>query len=52
LISVGRFNRFGHPARATLQRLSAAGAEILRTDEQGAVMLETDGATIHRIDWR
>ncbi len=52
LVSVGRINRFGHPAAATLQRLSAAGAEILRTDEQGAVMLETDGLTIHRTDWR
>jgi competence protein ComEC len=51
-ISVGRYNRFGHPARATLQRLTAAGVEVLRTDEMGALVLSSDGTTFHRMHWR
>jgi competence protein ComEC len=52
LISVGRLNRFGHPARATLQRLRNAGVEILRTDESGAVMLRSDGKSVGYMFWR
>lgn len=37
IISVGRHNRYGHPAQETLERLDAHGAEIYRTDLQGAV---------------
>ena len=33
LISVGRSNRYGHPAQFVLVRLSDAGAAIHRTDE-------------------
>ncbi|MDE3001664.1 MAG: DNA internalization-related competence protein ComEC/Rec2 [Gemmatimonadota bacterium] len=39
LVSVGRSNRYGHPAPAVLARLSDAGAVIHRTDEQGTVKL-------------
>lgn len=52
LISVGRGNRFGHPAGSTLQRLHAAGAEVLRTDEIGAIFLVTDGMTVRQVPWR
>lgn len=46
LISCGRNNRFGHPAPETLERLEAAGCQVLRTDEAGAVTLSVtaDGA--------
>ena len=37
VISVGLDNRYGHPAAGTLERLSAAGAEIYRTDLYGTV---------------
>lgn len=37
LISVGRGNRYGHPAPSVLRRLEASGAEILRTDRHGTV---------------
>jgi len=37
LISVGRFNRYGHPAPEVLDRLRRSGAEIHRTDREGAV---------------
>jgi competence protein ComEC len=52
LISVGRTNRFGHPAKSTLQRLQAAGVEVLRTDESGAIVLASDGKVVHEIQWR
>ena len=38
LISSG-YNNYGHPAPETLSRLSAAGMEILRTDEKGDITL-------------
>lgn len=46
LASSGRGNRFGHPARPVLQRLSEAGAGLLRTDRHGALQLATNGRTL------
>ncbi|GIW19830.1 MAG: hypothetical protein KatS3mg065_0126 [Chloroflexota bacterium] len=37
VISVGADNPYGHPAPETLERLRAAGAAVLRTDEDGSV---------------
>jgi competence protein ComEC len=45
LISVGRGNLFGHPAADVIERLRGAGAEIFRTDRDGAISVETDGVT-------
>ncbi|MBN1478113.1 DNA internalization-related competence protein ComEC/Rec2 [Candidatus Sumerlaeota bacterium] len=46
ILSVGRSNPHGHPHPDVLARLAEAGALILRTDELGAITLETDGWTI------
>jgi competence protein ComEC len=43
-ISVGD-NPYGHPTNETLSRLLAAGAEIWRTDEQGTILVVSDGTT-------
>jgi competence protein ComEC len=43
IISVGAGNRFGHPAQGTLAQLESAGAQVLRTDEVGAIEITTDG---------
>jgi competence protein ComEC len=43
IVSAGRFNRFGHPSPAVLERCRAAGAQVLRTDELGAIRVATDG---------
>jgi competence protein ComEC len=40
LISVGRRNRFGHPAPGVLGRLSARGTRILRTDIHGTLVVK------------
>jgi competence protein ComEC len=43
IVSAGRGNPYGHPAAATLDRLRAAGARVLRTDQDGSVTVSTDG---------
>lgn len=46
-ISVGENNPFNHPTAATLARLQASGAQIFRTDHDGAITLTTDGNSEH-----
>jgi competence protein ComEC len=46
IISVGRHNLFGHPAPSTLEVLQRAGAQIYRTDENGAVTIVSDGTHV------
>jgi len=46
VISVGRRNRYGHPTAEALERLRTVGARIRRTDDEGTVTVETDGATM------
>jgi competence protein ComEC len=43
IVSAGSGNPYGHPAAATLDRLRAVGARVLRTDLDGSVTLSTDG---------
>ncbi len=45
IISVGRHNLFGHPAPQTIVTLRRFGAAVFRTDENGAVVITTDGST-------
>ena len=45
LISAGQKNRFGHPTTEVLNRLTAVGAKILRTDELGDIELSSNGST-------
>jgi competence protein ComEC len=51
VISVGARNAYGHPARDTLARLAATGAQVLRTDRDGAVIMETDGRVLSVTRW-
>jgi len=46
IASSGRGNRFGHPAAAVVQRLSARGVPLLRTDQVGAIQLATNGRVL------
>jgi len=43
VISSGASNRYGHPSPGVVARLRAAGAEVLRTDLDGGVIVSTDG---------
>jgi competence protein ComEC len=46
VFSAGRGNAFGHPAPEVLARYQAVGAEIFRTDRDGAVEVVSDGHTL------
>ncbi|MGN1070854.1 MAG: ComEC/Rec2 family competence protein [Candidatus Fimadaptatus sp.] len=46
VISVGADNDFAHPHAVTLTRLCAAGARVLRTDENGTITVQSDGRTL------
>jgi len=52
VISVGEHNNFGHPAPAIVKRWMSSGADVLRTDRDGAVLLVSDGSAVRRVDWR
>ena len=45
-ISCGRDNDYGHPHRATLERLKARGIAYYRTDLQGNIVVTSDGKSI------
>jgi competence protein ComEC len=46
VISVGRGNRFGHPAPEVIDRYRQSGARIFRTDQDGAIDVRTDGRSL------
>ncbi len=46
VISVGRANHFGHPVPEVIDRYRDAGAEVFRTDTDGAVTVDTDGHSL------
>jgi beta-lactamase superfamily II metal-dependent hydrolase len=51
-ISVGAVNKFGHPSTEVIGRYKALGTTVSRTDQQGALMYETDGETVKTVEWR
>jgi competence protein ComEC len=56
VISVGAGNGYGHPSPETLRTLESQGVEVMRTDRDGTVILETDGrhlfAKVDGVRWR
>jgi competence protein ComEC len=51
VFSAGRDNRFGHPAPLIVARYRVVNCLIFRTDEDGAVVLDTDGRTVQIHTW-
>ena len=43
VISAGYGNRFHHPHRDVIRRLAKAGASVWRTDQEGEIILSSDG---------
>jgi competence protein ComEC len=43
VFSAGRNNRFGHPHPRVIEIYQELGSEILRTDTQGTIVVQTDG---------
>lgn len=52
VVSSGKRNIYRHPAPETLERLKRAGAEIHRTDLEGAAVFKLSRNNTERIDWR
>lgn len=52
VISVGAFNRYGHPSEAVTKRLLDGGARLLRTDQDGGVTMQTRGQELSVETWR
>lgn len=43
LVSVGTGNSYGHPSAAVMATLATRGAQVLRTDRLGTIVVRTDG---------
>ena len=52
VISVGEHNHFGHPSPAIVKRWMAAGANVSRTDLDGAELFVSDGDLVNKVDWK
>ena len=46
IISCGEGNSYGHPHAEVLNRFRSMGIQVFRTDEQGTIVLESDGENI------
>ncbi len=46
LVSVGRDNRYGHPAAQTLASFAARDVPVVRTDQDGTIVVSTDGRSV------
>lgn len=51
VVSVGEINSYGLPDEEPLERLERAGAQVLRTDQVGAVVVRSDGHRMWRVHW-
>jgi len=47
VVCCGAGNPFGHPHPSALEAWSAGGAEVLRTDRCGTIVVATDGHALH-----
>lgn len=46
LVSVGADNDYGHPSPSVLQTLNERGVDVLRTDDDGTIVVSSDGVEI------
>lgn len=51
VVSSGLHNRWDHPHAEALQRLTSAGARVLRLDREGGTVVTTDGETLEIRTW-
>ncbi len=51
-ISVGINNIYHHPNKDVIERLHNNNVAVYRTDKEGAVILECDGATVRHLVWK
>ena len=46
VVSVGKGNSYGHPTHGTMDKLKAKGIKVYRTDENGTIVVTSDGENI------
>jgi competence protein ComEC len=46
VVSVGAANSYGHPSPAVIRSLMSRGAQVLRTDHLGTIVVRTDGRAL------
>ncbi len=49
VVSLGKHNRFNFPDSSVINRLKRLKINVLRTDQQGAIIFRTDGKKLERI---
>lgn len=47
VISVGKGNSYGHPAKTTIDNLLALGSTVYRTDTTGDIIIESNGSAVN-----
>ena len=47
VISVGKGNSYGHPAKTTIDNLLSLGSIVYRTDTTGDIIIESDGSNVN-----
>ncbi len=52
IISVATKNKFGHPSADIVRRMTERDIQVLRTDREGAVVMESDGQQWTKRTWR
>jgi len=52
LVSVTNQNKFGNTSPVILERLKKVSSQIYRSDEEGAILLQSDGVKIHKAKWK
>lgn len=52
LISVGKYNFYGHPSKNIITRYLINNVKIYRTDMQSAILFQSDGKNFNKINWR
>lgn len=48
LISLAKDNSYGHPHKETVEKLNKLGPTVYRTDEEGTVIIVSDGSKVSR----
>jgi len=48
IISVAKVNKFGHPSLMTIRRFERLGIKFYRTDQDGSIILKTDGYSLFK----
>lgn len=50
VISCAKRNDYGHPHKAALEALGAAGCKVLRTDQSGTIVIRSDGKSLRTLN--